>query len=46
VDLRSLPEISDGANLPPEALAMRDQLLNTIVGQEPVADEASVEVLG
>lgn len=45
IDLRSLPPIADGANLPSEALAMRDRLLETI-GQASVAERLSVEVGG
>ncbi|MBN9659216.1 MAG: ABC transporter ATP-binding protein [Acidobacteria bacterium] len=46
IDLRSLPPIPDGANLPSEALAMRDRLLEMIVGHGPVTEEMSAEVLG
>lgn len=45
IDLRSLPPIADGANLPSESLAMRDRLLETIVGQGPVTEEVSAGVL-
>ncbi len=46
IDLRSLPPIADGANLPLEALAMRDRLLETIVGQFSMAELVSSEVAG
>jgi NitT/TauT family transport system ATP-binding protein len=46
IDLASLPVIEDGASLPAEALAMRDRLLETIVGQPLNAARLSEEVLG
>jgi ABC-type nitrate/sulfonate/bicarbonate transport system ATPase subunit len=46
IDLGNLPRIEDGANLPPEALAMRDRLLETIVGQHSPTERLSAEVLG
>lgn len=45
LDLGTLPAIADGASLPAEALAMRDRLLETIVGDTPVED-VSAEVVG
>ena len=44
IDLESLPAIEDGANLPPEALAMRARLLETIVGEMP--EGVSADMLG
>jgi len=46
LDLGSLPPIEDAANLPAEALAMRDRLLETIVGQSSFSERLSAEVLG
>jgi ABC-type nitrate/sulfonate/bicarbonate transport system ATPase subunit len=46
IDLGSLSAIEDGANLPPDALAMRDRLLETIVGQPASKIHLSAEVLG
>ena len=46
IDLGSLPRIEDGANLPPEALMMRDRLLDTIVGRHSPTGRLSVEVPG
>jgi ABC-type nitrate/sulfonate/bicarbonate transport system ATPase subunit len=46
IDLRSIPRFEDGANLPPEALAMRDRLLDTIVGRHVPTEHLSEEVMG
>jgi ABC-type nitrate/sulfonate/bicarbonate transport system ATPase subunit len=45
IDLHALPPITDGANLPSAALAMRDRLLETIVGRELGTERVSTEVL-
>lgn len=45
-DLGCLPGIEDGANLSAEALAMRDRLLETIVGRPSATGCLSAEVLG
>ena len=46
IDLASIPRFEDGANLPPEALAMRDRLLDTIVGRHAPTERLSEEVMG
>jgi NitT/TauT family transport system ATP-binding protein len=43
IDLGSLPQIVDDANLPVEALALRDQLLETIVGQSLSPEDLPLE---
>lgn len=45
-DLSDIPRFEDGANLPPKALAMRDRLLETIVGRHAPTERLSEEVLG
>jgi len=46
IDLGGLPPIEDAASLPREALAMRDRLLELIVGQPAATVHLSEEVLG
>jgi len=45
IDLSGLPRIEDGASLPAEALAMRDRLLETIVGRPTAASGVWEEVI-